>query len=195
MKNATSAVTIGTTIPPARCQTSSREATVVGGACPSSSGCGPCCGASGSLKRPAPPCAAAEHLEADLLFGRGARVLADDPALVDDEDPVGERQDLVQLERDEQDRATLVALLDEPPVEVLDRAHVEAARRLRRHEHARVARDLARGDDLLLVAARERAADRPRPAAAHVELPIRLAARSISRRGKSQPHREAGGRL
>ena len=29
---------------------------------------------------------------------------ADDPALVDDEDPVGEREDLVELERDEQDR-------------------------------------------------------------------------------------------
>ena len=39
----------------------------------------------------------------------------------------------------------------------LDRADVEPARRLRRDEHARVARHLAREDDLLLVAARERA--------------------------------------
>ena len=79
-------------------------------------------------------------------------------SLVHDEDAVGEREHLVELERDEQDRAALVALGDEPPVHVLDRADVEAARRLRRDQHVRVARDLARDDDLLLVAARERAA-------------------------------------
>ena len=113
---------------------------------------------------------AAEHLEPDLLLRHLARVLADDLALVDHEDPVREREDLVELERDEQDRAALVALGDEPPVEVLDRADVEAARRLRRDEHLRVAGDLPRGDELLLVAARERAGRRERPAAAHVEL-------------------------
>ena len=61
-----------------------------------------------------------------------------DLALVDDEDPVGEREDLVELERDEQDRAALVALLDEPPVHELDGAHVEPAGRLGGDQHARV---------------------------------------------------------
>ena len=69
---------------------------------------------------------------------------ADDPALEDDEDAVRERQDLLELERDEQDRAALVALGDEPPVDVLDGAHVEAARRLRGDQH-RAGRARSRG--------------------------------------------------
>src|SRR5205823_12326629 len=76
-----------------------------------------------------------EHLEPDLLFRHLARVLADDLALVDDEDAVGERQDLLELERDEQDRAALVALRHQPAVKVLDGADVEAARGLRGDEH------------------------------------------------------------
>ena len=48
--------------------------------------------------------------------------------------------------------------VDEPPVQELDRTDVEAARRLRGDQHARVARDLARDDELLLVAAGERRA-------------------------------------
>ena len=69
------------------------------------------------------------------------------------EDPVGEREDLLQLERDEQHGPALVALLDEAAVDELDRADVEAARRLRRDQHLRVAVDLAREHDLLLVTA------------------------------------------
>src|SRR4051812_35018962 len=87
--------------------------------------------------------APAEHLEADLLLGDVGAVLADDLTLVDDEDPVGEREDLVELERDEQDRAPFVTLLDEPPVQELDRADVEPSRRLCGDQHLRVARDLA----------------------------------------------------
>ena len=96
--------------------------------------------------------------------------LADDLPFVDDEDPVREREDLLELERDQQDAAALVALLDEAPVHELDRPDVEAARRLRGDQHARVAVDLAGEDDLLLVATRERAGARLRAAAAHVEL-------------------------
>ena len=72
-------------------------------------------------------------------------------------------EDLLELERDEQHAAALVALLDEPAVHELDRADVEAARRLRRDQHLRVAVDLAREHDLLLVAARERAGRRRGP--------------------------------
>ena len=51
---------------------------------------------------------------------------------------------------------------------VLDRADVEAARRLRGDQQARVRLDLARQHDLLLIAARERPRRRRGPAAAHV---------------------------
>ena len=66
--------------------------------------------------------------------------------------------------------ASLVALLDEAAVHELDRADVEAPRRLRGDQHLRVAVDLAGEDDLLLVAAGEAARAGLRPAAAHVEL-------------------------
>ena len=64
-------------------------------------------------------------------------------------------EDLVELERDEQHRPALVALLDQPAVDELDRADVEPARRLGGDQHAWVAVDLAGEDHLLLVAARE----------------------------------------
>src|SRR5581483_10563268 len=78
--------------------------------------------------------------------------------------------DLVELERDEQDRAAAVALGDEALVHVLDRADVQAARRLSGDQDLRVARDLTRDDHLLLVPAGEGAGARPRAAAADVEV-------------------------
>ena len=126
---------------------------------------------------------------------RVRRELTDDLALVDDEDPVGEREDLLELERDEQDAPPLVALLDEPPVDELDRADVEPARRLRGDQDARVAVDLAREHDLLLVAAGEPAA---RASAARRRgrrnSLISCAARSTGDAGKSQPNLESGAR-
>src|SRR3954447_18120189 len=68
--------------------------------------------------------AAARHGEPELRLGRARGELADDLALVDHEDAVGERQDLLQLERDELDAAPGVALLDEAAVDELDRADV-----------------------------------------------------------------------
>src|SRR5207253_657536 len=75
---------------------------------------------------------AARHRDSELLLGGVGPELSSDPTLVDDEDPVGQREDLVELEGDEQDRAALVALLDEPPVDELDRPDVEPSRRLGR---------------------------------------------------------------
>src|SRR5436190_1016194 len=75
--------------------------------------------------RRAPISFAAEHREPDLLLGDIGRELGHDLAFVEDEDPVGEGQDLVQLEGDEKDRASLVTLLDEAPVNELDRTDVE----------------------------------------------------------------------
>src|SRR5262245_55410029 len=85
---------------------------------------------------------AAGHRDADLLI-RGVRpVLGHDPALVDDEDAVGERQDLVQLERHEQNGPALVALFHEAAVDELDRADVEARRGLRGDEDTGVTVEL-----------------------------------------------------
>ena len=114
-------------------------------------------------------------------------------ALEHDEDAVGERQHLVELERDEQDRSPLVPLLDQAPVDELDRTDVETAGRLRGDQHARVAVDLAGEDHLLLVAAGERARLRLRARLRGRRTPRSAVARA--RRdgcGNSQPKREFG---
>ena len=95
----------------------------------------------------------ARHRQAELLFARLRAVLADEPAFIDDENPVGKGADLVQLERDEENRFPRVTLLHEPTVDVLDRPDVESAGRLRCDEHTRVGGDLACDDNLLLIAA------------------------------------------
>src|SRR5215210_3512497 len=76
------------------------------------------------------------HGDPELFLGDAGRVLADDPALVDDEDTVRQRQDLLELERDEQDRPAFVTFFHESAVDELDRPHVKAAGRLCRHEDA-----------------------------------------------------------
>src|SRR5207237_9337316 len=92
------------------------------------------------------------HGHAELLLGRGRRELAHDLAFDHDEDPVGQRDNLLELERDEQDSSTLVSLLDQAAVDELDRPDVESPRRLGRHQGARIPVDLPGEDDLLLVA-------------------------------------------
>src|SRR5205085_6412426 len=114
--------------------------------------------------------AAAGHRDAELFLADLRRILADDAALVDHENPVGERQDLVELERHEEDGSSRVAFGHEPLVHELDRADVEASSRLRRDQHPRVPRDLARDDDLLLISAGERPGAGLWAAASHVVL-------------------------
>src|SRR5207248_8003011 len=98
-------------------------------------------------------------------------ILACDPSFVDDEDAVGQREDLVELERDEQDAGAPAPGLDEPAMDELDRSDVQATRRLCGEEHLRISRDLAADDDLLLIASRESRSQRLRPPASDVELP------------------------
>jgi hypothetical protein len=136
--------------------------------------------------------AAAESSRGRAPPRRRRRELADDLALVDDEDPVGEREDLLELERDEQDRAALVALLDEAAVDELDRADVEAARRLRGDQHLRVAA-ISRASTTFCWLPPESAPARVRAAAAHVELAQQPARALDQRFGNSQPKRESGG--
>src|ERR687895_2234969 len=88
-------------------------------------------------------CATACHRDSEFLFGHVGWVLADDTTLVHDEDPVRKSKDLLQFERDEQNRLSAVAGVDELPVHELDRPHVEATRGLSGEEHLRIAADLA----------------------------------------------------
>src|SRR5207248_9099392 len=104
------------------------------------------------------------HEQADLLHVRlGARRLADDRALVHDRDPVGEREDLVEVLADQQDRDTLAGGVAQVLVHGLDRADVEAPRRRGGDEQLRQDRELSREDDLLQVAAGEEPRGRRRP--------------------------------
>ena len=87
-------------------------------------------------------------------IGRAGRQLGQ-RALVHDEDPVVERQDLVQVLADQQHGGAALGRLEQERVHLLDRRDVEAARRRPRDEHARARAELARDHDLLQVAARE----------------------------------------
>ena len=80
-----------------------------------------------------------------------------DLSLVHGQDAVRQVEDLVQLEGDEQHGPAGVALLDQPPVDELDRSDVEAARRLCGEQHAWRGLDLPGQHELLLVPARQRA--------------------------------------
>ena len=91
------------------------------------------------------------------LFAVRPSRIGHDLASIHDGDPVGQLQDLVELGRDEQDGGAGVALGDRLAVDELDAADVQAARRLIEDEQLQVAAELARHDDLLLVAARQRA--------------------------------------
>ena len=61
---------------------------------------------------------------------------------VDRQDPVGEREDLLELERDEENAFSSVTGSDELLMDELDRTDVEPARRLDGKEYARLPADL-----------------------------------------------------
>ena len=96
--------------------------------------------------------------------GASGRVLGGDPALEQRDDPVGQGVDLVQLGGDQEHRAAGGLLVQDLPPHELDRADVEAARGLRGQEELRIAVQLAREDQLLLVPAGE-------GARGHVDVP------------------------
>ena len=186
MTKATIVVRIGTARPPARCQIWSLAARPSG----SSGRCwrvelrGVGLGHSACL----PDARAAGHRDSERFLVHRRRVLADDLAFVHDEDPVRQRQDLVQLEGDEEHGTAAVSFLDEPAVDELDRADVEPAGRLRGEQGTCGSRtDLAREDDLLLVAARQRCSAGRGAAAANVELAEQLPGTSDDPFGNSQP--------
>ena len=105
-------------------------------------------------------------------------MLSDDLALVDDQDAVRERQDLVQLERDQKHGLAVVASPDQLAMNEFDRADVEAAGRLGGDQDARLASDLTREHDLLLITAGECSCACLRAPAADVVLPEQVACAS-----------------
>ena len=103
-----------------------------------------------------PHALATGHEQADLLDGRRhGMALADDRALVHDENPVGERAQLVEVFADHEHGDALGGCVAQVRVNGLDGADVEPARWLRGHEHLRRPLELAAEHELLEVAARE----------------------------------------
>src|SRR5258708_37406685 len=86
------------------------------------------------------------------LVGAGGQ-LADDGAVGHHEDAVGEGADLVELDRDEEDRAARGAQFEEAAMDELDGADIDAPRRLADPPQFRLPRDPAGADQLLLIAA------------------------------------------
>ena len=79
--------------------------------------------------------------------------LGGEPTLVDRHDPVGEREDLVEVLADQQDRDAGVGRLPQVPVHRLDRADVEAPCGRGGDQHLRRAGELAAEHELLQVPA------------------------------------------
>src|ERR1700722_6257846 len=98
----------------------------------------------------------AGHQQAEiLLVGILRAPLPRDAPGEDEEDTVRQRHDLVELDRYHQHRLAGVAQRDEALVNEFDGADIDAARRLAPQDHMRVALDLARQHDFLLIAPRE----------------------------------------
>ena len=110
------------------------------------------------------------HQQADLFQRRDLRIdFAGDPPFVNHQQAIGQRRHFFELGRDQQDRAAGVAQRDELAVDELDRADIDAARRLRHEQQLRLQLELAADDQLLLIAARQRARRQLRIRRTHIE--------------------------
>src|SRR5271168_466278 len=112
-----------------------------------------------SPSSPRPSCRAladAGHQQAEVLgVGRLGAPLSGDAASAEHEDSVGQRENLVEFDGNQQHRLARVAQRDDAFVDEFDRADIDAARRLSHQDDGGIAVDLAREHDLLLVAAGE----------------------------------------
>ena len=93
----------------------------------------------------------------------------DDRAAEHDEESVRQRHDLVEVSREQQHGCSRVTLADDRVVHELHCADVDTPRGLSNHEQIRLGREFTRDDDLLHVAAGERADRSGTDRAAHVE--------------------------
>ena len=89
---------------------------------------------------------------------------------IDDRQPVGEHQQLVEILRDDQDGGAVGGERDQRLMDRGRGAGIDAPGRLRDDQHARVLQDLAADHELLQVAARQAARQRVDAGRADVEL-------------------------
>ena len=152
-----------------------------------------------ALSHRSPPCLdrvgreVAGRGEHHPLLGRvGAGDLGGDATLVEDEDPVGHREDLGQVARDEDDPEARRGQLGDDPVDLDLGADVDAAGRLVEDQQARLRGQPFGEDDLLLVAARQRADHLLDAGHLDVEL-VGVVARDLAlpRRVHEEPREEA----
>src|SRR5690606_9968260 len=114
----------------------------------------------------------AHHEQANALAGRHLnRQHVDNLPRIHDRDTIRERRNFVEFGGDQLHRRAGIAHAYELAVDEFNRADVEAARRLGGDEQAVIARELARDDRLLLVAAGKRAYRREHVRRADVILP------------------------
>src|SRR4051812_38074502 len=100
------------------------------------------------------------HQQPELGAGdSSAEKLTHDPPLADDEDPIAEVHDLVEIKGDQKDATSFVTLRDQLAMNELDGPDVEPARRLHRQQRVRLAMQFARDDELLLIASRQGAGE------------------------------------
>ena len=78
---------------------------------------------------------------------------AHDLAFVHDRNAIGELQNLFQLGGYEQNADAVIALIHDVLVDILDRADVQATRRMHCDQQFRLSADFTRDDHLLLIAA------------------------------------------
>mmetsp|Transcript_24331 Transcript_24331/g.45300 ORF Transcript_24331/g.45300 Transcript_24331/m.45300 type:complete len:203 (+) Transcript_24331:1995-2603(+) len=96
------------------------------------------------------------HQQAQLFFvGVCGVAFAGDMAVKHHNHPVSQRQNFFQFHRHQQDRFALIAQVHNLLVDEFNRANVHATGRLPDQQKVRVALDLTRQNDLLLVAAGE----------------------------------------
>src|SRR5258706_8819964 len=114
----------------------------------------------------------AQHQAAQILVARARRGFAGGAAVVENEDAIADGSQLVEIERDEQDGGAVFAGFAQRVVHSARGAQVESAGRLHRDHQARrrASRQLARGDQLLLVSAGEIAGASERLGRADVEI-------------------------
>src|SRR2546426_1686247 len=119
----------------------------------------------------------AEHHAAELVVGRVRQGLAGGAALEEHQDAIAERAQLVEIERDHQDGGAPIAGIAQRIVQPPRRSRVESPGRVDGDDQARrrAARELPRGDELLLVAAGKFRGSRGRLRWAHVESGDQLA--------------------
>src|SRR5437764_941267 len=115
--------------------------------------------------------AVAEHEPPEHLVARGRIRLSRDASLEEDGDAVADRAQLVEVGGDDDHRRACPRRRAQRVVQAARRRQVEPARRLCGDDELRrgSSLELARGDELLLVAAREVACPRERIRRAHVE--------------------------